>query len=89
MGKLDPRELEISLLDMIKYDAIKDKQSWIWKDKGNYVQVLVPQDNDKLHDTFEVYYGSDGHICKIIGHDTNTTFRGTQYFRNGKRVDNP
>lgn len=80
MGHLDIRNFKISILDMLKYDAIQDEDGIIYKDTGRYVQMLVPMNNNKGYDTYEVYYRSDGTIEKIIGHSTNTGFTGTRYF---------
>ncbi|MDQ0359973.1 hypothetical protein [Breznakia pachnodae] len=79
MGYYDVRNAKLSILDMLKYDAIQDEDKIIYKDMGRYVQMLVPMNNSKLHDTYEVYFDSNGRISKIIGHDTNTGFRGTKY----------
>ena len=46
---------------------------------GRYVQMLVPMNNDKGHDTYEFWYDSNGRLAKIVGHDTNSGFRGVKY----------
>lgn len=80
MGNYDVRNAKITILDMLKYDAIQDEEGIIYKDMGTYVQMLVPMQNDKGHDTYEVYYSSSGKIEKIVGHSTNSGFSGTKYF---------
>lgn len=80
MGYYDVRNAKITLLDMLKYDAIQDEDGVIYKDMGNYVQMLVPMNNSKGHDTYEVYFSSSGRIEKIVGHWNNSGFTGTKYF---------
>ena len=77
---LDPRQLKLSILDMLKYDAIQDPDGVIYKDMGDYVQMLVPMNNSKGYDTYEVYYNEDGQIIKVVGHWNNSGFTGTKYF---------
>ena len=80
MGYLDPRSLKLSILDMLKYDAVQDVDGVIIKDMGSYVQMLVPMKNGKGHDTYEVYYNNDGRIEKVVGHSSNSGFTGTRYY---------
>ena len=80
MGYYDVRNAKITLLDMLKYDAVQDESGVIYKDMGAYVQMLVPMKNDKGHDTYEVYFGDNGKIEKVIGHSSNSGFSGTKYF---------
>ena len=80
MGYYDVRNAKITLLDMLKYDAIQDEDGVIIKDMGSYVQMLVPMNNSKGHDTYEVYFSSSGRIEKIVGHWNNSGFTGTKYF---------
>ena len=80
MGTFNPKSAKISILDMLKYDAIQDEQGIIYKDMGNYIQLLVPMKNDKQHDTYEIYYNSDGRMEKVVGHRGNSGFTGTKYF---------
>lgn len=80
MGKYDVRNAKITILDMLKYDAIQDEEGIIYKDMGQYVQMLVPMKNDKGHDTYEVYFNDSGQIEKIIGHSGNSGFVGTKNF---------
>lgn len=80
MAYLDPHKAKITILDMLKYDAIQDESGIIYKDMGNYVQMLVPMNNAKGHDTYEVYYDENGRIAKIIGHSNNSGFTGTKTF---------
>lgn len=54
MGYYDVRNAKITILDMLKYDAIQDETGIIYKDMGEYVQMLVPINNKKGHDTYEV-----------------------------------
>ena len=68
MGYYDVRNAKITILDMLKYDAIQDEDGIIYKDMGLYVQMLVPMKNDKGHDTYEVYLSDRGRIEKIVGH---------------------
>ena len=77
---LDPRKLKLSILDMLKYDAIQDEDGVIYKDMGDYVQMLVPMNNKKGHDTYEVYFDASGRISKVEGHRNNSVFSGTKYF---------
>ncbi|MBE5821220.1 MAG: hypothetical protein E7311_01355 [Clostridiales bacterium] len=81
MANYDVRNAELTILDMIKYDAIKDENDGvIIKDMGGYVQMLVPMDNSKLHDTYDVYFDSNGRMERVEGHCTNSGFVGTKYF---------
>ena len=80
MGNYDVRNAKLSILDILKYDAIQDEDGIIYKDTGRYVQMLVPMRNDKDHDTYEVYFSESGRIEKIIGHSNNSGFTGTRYF---------
>jgi len=80
MAYFDPHKAKITILDMLKYDAIQDESGVIYKDMGNYVQMLVPMKNAKGHDTYEVYYDGSGRISKIVGHGTNSGFTGTKTF---------
>lgn len=80
MGHFDIRNYKVTILDMLKYDAVQDEDGVICKDMGAYVQMLVPMNNNKGYDTYEVYYRANGSIEKIIGHRTNTGFVGTRYF---------
>ena len=78
MGYYDVKNAKITILDMLKYDAIQDESGIIYKDMGKYVQMLVPMKNDKGHDTYEVHFDDDGHIAKIVGHSGNSGFVGTR-----------
>ena len=49
MAYYDVRNAKISILDMLKYDAIQDADGVICKDMGRYVQMLVPMNNAKGH----------------------------------------
>ena len=80
MGYYDVKNAKLTILDMLKYDAIQDESCVIYKDMGRYVQMLVPMKNDKGHDTYEVYFNESGRIEKIVGHSTNSGFAGTKYF---------
>lgn len=80
MGYYDVRNAKVTILDMLKYDAIQDEDGIIYKDMGLYVQMLVPMKNDKGHDTYEVYFSDSGRIEKIVGHSGNSGFVGTKYF---------
>lgn len=84
MGHYDVRTAKITILDMLKYDAIKDENKIIYKDMGKYVQMLVPMKNDKEHDTYEVYFYDSGRIKKIVGHKGNSGFVGTKDFDDKK-----
>ena len=79
MGYYDIRNAKLSILDMLKYDAIQDVDGVIYKDMGNYVQMLVPMQNNKWHNTYEVYFFENGRIEKVIGHSGNSGFVGTKY----------
>ena len=74
----DPRMYKITILDMLKYDAVQDADGIIYKDHGDYVRMLVPMNNKKGHDTYDFYYDSNGKIIKIVGHRTNSGFVGTK-----------
>lgn len=80
MGYYDVRDAKLSILDMLKYDAIQDEDGIIYKDMGGYVQLLVPMQNSKGHDTYEVYYNDNGQIREIIGHSGNSGFTGSRRF---------
>ena len=78
MGYYDVRNAKISILDMLKYDAVQDEDGVICKDMGSHVEMLVPMKNDKGHDTYRIYYKEDGTIEKIIGDRGNSGFVGTK-----------
>ncbi len=79
MGYYDVRNAKITILDMLKYDAVQDEDGVIVKDMGSYLQMLVPMNNSKGHDTYEFYYNSNGRLEKIVGHSSNSGFSGTKY----------
>lgn len=79
MGYYDVRNAKITIMDMLKYDAVQDEDGVIVKDMGSYLQMLVPMNNSKGHDTYEFYYNSDGRLEKIVGHSSNSGFSGTKY----------
>lgn len=80
MGYYDVRDAKLTILDMLKYDAIQDEDGIIYKDMGGYVQLLVPMQNSKGHDTYEVYYNDNGQIREIRGHSSNSGFTGSRRF---------
>lgn len=80
MGYYDVRNAKLTILDMLKYDAIQDECGIIYKDMGKYVQMLVPMKNEKGHDTYEVYFDDNGRIEEVRGHSGNSGFTGTKYF---------
>ena len=80
MGYYDVRNAKVSILDMLKYDAIQDTDGVICKDMGSYLQMLVPMKNDKGHDTYRVYLKPDGRIDHVIGDSGNSGFVGTRYY---------
>lgn len=80
MGYYDVRNAKITILDMLKYDAIQDEDGVIYKDMGRCAQMLVPMKNDKGHDTYDVYFSDNGRIEKIVGHSGNVGFVGTKHF---------
>ena len=80
MTHFDPSKAKITILDILKYDAVQDESGVIYKDMGTYVQMLVPMKNAKGHDTYEFYYDANGRIIKIVGHSTNSGFTGTKTF---------
>ena len=51
MSYYDVRNAVITILDMLKYDAVQDSDGVIYRDMGQYVQMLVPMNNNKGHDT--------------------------------------
>lgn len=79
MSYYDVRNATLTLLDLLKYGAIQDPDGVIYKDTGKYVQMLVPMDNGKEHDTYEVYFDDSGRVEKIVGHSTNSGFSGVKY----------
>lgn len=80
MGKYNVRNAKVSILDMLKYDAVQDEDGVICKDMGGYLQMLVPMKNEKGHDTYDFYFSESGRIEKVVGHSSNTGFTGTKYF---------
>lgn len=80
MGYYDVKKAKVSILDMLKYDAVQDVDGVICKDMGGYVQMLVPMNNANAHDTYEVYFTADGQIEKVFGHPKNSGFTGTKYY---------
>ena len=76
----DLRKAKISILDILKYDAIQDTDKVICKDMGSYVQMLVPMNNSQKHDTYEVYFSENGKIYKVVGHRNNSGFTGTKTY---------
>ena len=79
MGYYDVHSAKLTILDMLKYDAIQDEDGVIYKDMGYYVQMIVPMKNDKGHDTYDFYYDDNGNLVKIVGHSSNTGFSGTKF----------
>lgn len=76
----DVRNAKLTLLDMLRYEAIKDDADGvICKDMGRYVQMLVPMNNSKGHDTYDFYFDDSGRLERIEGHSTNTGFTGIKY----------
>lgn len=80
MGYYDVKNAKLSILDMLKYDAIQDESGIIYKDMGSHVQMLVPMKNSKCHDTYRVFFNSNGTIEKVIGDNGNSGFVGTRYY---------
>ena len=86
MGYYDVRNAKISILDMLKYDAIQDADGVICKDMGRYVQMLVPTNNAKGHDLMMCILPLMGGLRKSAGileilasQILNTIFNRTQY----------
>ena len=71
---------KISILDMLKFDAVQDTDGVICKEMGTYVEMLVPMKNAKGHDTYKVYFTDNGNIEKVIGDNGNSGFVGTKFF---------
>lgn len=73
-----------SIKSILRYDAIIDESGIIYKDCGDYLQMIVPvktkTGDKKDHDTYEIHYDSNGSISKIVGHYNNTYFTGTKYY---------
>lgn len=78
--EFDPRKYVPTILDMLKYDMDKSKDDTICKDMGDYLQMIVPMDNEKGHDTYNVYVDEDGHMTRVEGHKDNSGFTGTIRF---------
>lgn len=80
MGYYDVENAKLTVLDMIKYDAIQDASKVIYKDMGSYLEMLVPMKNSKGHDTYKVYLRANGTVEKVVGDNGNSGFVGTKYF---------
>ena len=80
MGYYDVRNAKISILDMLKFDAVQDTDGVICKEMGTYVEMLVPMKNAKGHDTYKVYFTDNGNIEKVICDNGNSGFVGTKFF---------
>jgi len=80
MGRYNVKEEELTIRNMIRYDAIKDDEGIEYRDYGDYLMMMVPMKNKKLHDTYRLYYRADGTIERIVGDSGNSGFVGTKYF---------
>lgn len=80
MGRYDVKNAELTIRDILRYDAIKDDEDIQYRDCGDYLMMLVPMNNSKLHDTYRIYYKSDGRIDRIVGDSGNSGFARTLYF---------
>lgn len=78
--KFDPRKYEPTIMDMLKYDMVKSGDGTLFKDMGNYLQMIVPMNNAKGHDTYDIYVDDDGHMTRVEGHNGNSGFTGTKRF---------
>ena len=79
MNIYDVWNAELSIRDLLRYDAVIHNHTQV-RDCGDYLMMLVPMKNAKMHDTYRIYYRPDGRIYKIIGDSTNTGFAGTKYY---------
>ena len=82
MGYYDVRNAKISILDMLKFDAVQDTDGVICKEMGTYVEMLVPMKNAKGHDTYKVYFTDNGNIENSL-YGTPSTLSDNARLANG------
>lgn len=72
-----------TIASLLKYDTVIDEQGVIYKDCGDYCQMVVPVyvkgSSVKDHNTYEVYYDDSGNIVRIYSHPTNSGPTGVIY----------
>lgn len=74
------REALMSIINLLKYDTVIDENGTIFKDCGEYIQMIVPlADTKKGYNTYDVYFDSSGHIEKVLSHRTNVGPTGQIY----------
>lgn len=70
-----------TLQEWVRYggDIAWDKYS-IMRNHGNFVQLMFPSSAAKGHDTYDMYFDSDGRLDYVEGHNGNAGFVGRKYF---------
>lgn len=72
------REALQSIQQVLKYDTDIAEDGTIIKDCGDYLQMIVPMDNSKGYNTYDVYMGPNG-IERVLSHSSNSGPTGQIY----------
>ena len=68
---------------MLKYETVIDEQGVLYKDCGNYLQMIVPVQTagkrSKDHNTYDLFMDDSGRIIRIESHRSNSGPTGTIY----------
>ena len=76
------REALTEIKNILRYDTVIDEQGVIYKDCGDYLEMIVPTKSaEKGYNTYEVYYDQSGRIEKVLSHRTNAGPTGKIYPR--------
>ena len=74
-----------AISSVLKYDTEIDEQGVIYKDCGDYLQMIVPMrmagKGSKDHNTYDVYVDGYGRIVKVESHSSNSGPTGQIYPR--------
>lgn len=77
------REGLTTISSLLKYDTEIDEQGVIYKDCGDYLQMIVPMriagKGSKDHNTYDVYVDDNGRIVSVISHSSNSGPTGQIY----------
>lgn len=84
MGYFKPSKytIENAILESARYNGgIFVGDNYTTKDHGDYIEVNIDCDNDKGHDSIDLYFYDNGKLKSAVPHSTNTVFT--------KRLDFP
>ena len=80
MASFDSRMYFPTLQEWIRYDGdISWDDYTVLKNHGDYVQLMFPSSAVKGHDSYDLYFDSDGRLIKVCGHKGNKGFEDTKY----------